>query len=96
AGVKDLMGGRHRVVGLLSGGGERSEDAYDLSVWVLEPWPGSYPWAPRLVVALDDPEGLVDVDGELLDMQEYVAVEGVLSAGAQRLLVEHFEPVPTP
>jgi len=94
AGVKDRPDGRTRVVGLLMGGEMRRDPEADLEVWISEPWP-MYPISPSAVIALDDPDGLIDVPESELNGHQYVGVEGVLGP-RDRLLVDAFEVIRTP
>ncbi len=94
-GVKDLVGGRHRIVGWL----DADEDSGVAPGQVrVEPRPmallRSEGPAPKSIT-LDDPDGLIDLNS--FDAGSYyVGVEGVLSEDQERLVVDRFEVIPTP
>ena len=94
-GVKDLPGGKHRVVGILLAGGGLRTDWSNLTIGIWEPVP-RYLTAPRWHVKLNDPAGLLDPDELAHPGMPYVAVEGILDEIGQHITVEDFELIPTP
>lgn len=96
-GIKDLPGGRHRIVGMLVGGGEELDDPARPQIMLSNPLANRYFLAARgTLIGLDDPDGLFSMSADPLRNQPYVAVEGSLSPAGLRLSVDHFERIPTP
>lgn len=95
-GVKDLLGGRHRVVGVVHSVEPSFENTSGLTIELTEPYSR---WTFTLMhvrqIVLEDPSGVIDLDEDERRSIVFAAVEGVLSRGGQRMIVDGFEVIPT-